>query len=105
MRKIISKIKTQQLAKGIKGRYFHTDNNTFGFVDIEKDAVLPAHSHMQEQTTQVTEGKLEMTIDGVVQVLEPGMITLIPSNTVHSALALTNCKVTDIFFPVRDDYK
>lgn len=101
----ISDIEQRELAKGIKGRYFHTDNMTIGFVDIEKGAVLPAHSHAHEQTTQVTEGKLEMTIDGVVQVLEPGMITLIPSNAVHSALALTDCKVTDIFFPVRDDYK
>ena len=75
------------------------------FVDIEKGAILPAHSHMHEQTTQVTEGKLEMTIDGVTQVLEPGTILLIPSNVVHSAVALTDCKVTDIFSPVREDYK
>lgn len=101
----ISDIEQRELAKGIKGRYFHTDNMTIGFVDIEKGAILPAHSHIHEQTTQVTEGQLEMTIDGIVQVLEPGMITLIPSNAVHSANALTNCKVTDIFFPVREDYK
>lgn len=105
MQKIISEIKERQLAKGIKGRYFHTDNNTFGFVEIEKGAILPAHSHIHEQTTQVTEGQLEMTIDGIVQVLKPGMITLIPSNAVHSARALSYCKVTDIFFPVREDYK
>ncbi len=105
MNKVVSEIKERELAKGIKGRYFHTDNNTFGFVEIEKGAILPAHSHFHEQTTQVTEGKLEMTIDGVLQVLEPGMITLIPSNAVHSALALTDCKVTDIFYPVREDYK
>jgi quercetin dioxygenase-like cupin family protein len=105
MKKIISEIKERGLVKGIKGRYFHTANNTFGFVEIEKGAVLPAHSHMHEQTTQVTEGKLEMTIDGVTQILEPDMITLIPSNVIHSARALTDCKVTDIFFPVREDYK
>ena len=105
MKKIISEIKERELVKGIKGRYFHTANNTFGFVEIEKGAVLPAHSHMHEQTTQVTEGKLEMTIDGVTQILEPDMITLIPSNVIHSARALTDCKVTDIFFPVREDYK
>jgi quercetin dioxygenase-like cupin family protein len=101
----ISDIEPKELAKGITGRYFHTDSSTIGFVDIEKGAILPAHSHVHEQTTQVTEGRLEMTIDDVVQVLEPGMITLIPSNTVHSAIALTDCKVTDIFHPVREDYK
>ncbi|MDU8885265.1 cupin domain-containing protein [Yeosuana sp. MJ-SS3] len=105
MQKLICEIDQRELVKGIKGRYFHTDSTTIGFVDIEKGAILPAHSHMHEQTTQVTEGKLEMTIDGITQILEPGTILLIPSNAVHSAVALTDCKVTDIFCPVREDYK
>lgn len=105
MQKVISEIKQRELAKGIKGRYFHTNSMTIGFVDIEKGAILPPHSHFHEQTTQITEGQLEMTIDGVTQVLEPGVITLIPSNIVHSARALTDCKVVDIFSPVREDYR
>jgi len=105
MKKVISEIKKRVLIEGITGCYFHTDSITIGFVDIEKGAILPAHSHFHEQTTQITEGKLEMTIDGVTQILEPGAITLIPSNIVHSARALTHCKVTDIFCPVREDYK
>ena len=105
MQKVISEIKERELAKGIKGRYFHTNSMTIGFVDIEKGAILPAHSHIHEQTTQITEGQLEMTIGGVTQILEPGTITLIPANVVHSANALTDCKVVDIFNPVREDYK
>lgn len=105
MQKVISEIKQRELVKGIKGRYFHTNSMTIGFVDIEKGAILPAHSHFHEQTTQITEGQLEMTIDGVTQILEPGIITLIPSNVVHNARALTDCKVVDIFSPVREDYK
>jgi quercetin dioxygenase-like cupin family protein len=105
MQNLISEIKQRELAKGIRGRYFHTKSNTIGFVDIDKGAILPAHSHIHEQTTQITEGQLEMTIDGVTQILEPGIITLIPSNIVHSARALTDCKVVDIFSPVREDYK
>ncbi|MGM5469623.1 cupin domain-containing protein [Flavobacteriaceae bacterium LMO-SS05] len=105
MQNVISEIKQRELAKGIRGRYFHTKSNTIGFVDIDKGAILPAHSHIHEQTTQITEGQLEMTIDGVTQILEPGIITLIPSNIVHSARALTDCKVVDIFSPVREDYK
>jgi len=105
MQKTILEIPEKELAKGIRGRYFHTNSTTIGFVDIDKGAILPAHSHMHEQTTQITEGQLEMTIGGVTQVLEPGVITLIPSNVVHSAKALTDCKVVDIFSPVREDYK
>ena len=105
MQKVISEIALRELAKGIRGRYFHTESITVGYVDIDKGAILPAHSHFHEQTTEVTKGQLEMTIGGVTQVLEPGVITLIPSNVVHSARALTNCKVVDIFNPVREDYK
>ena len=51
------------------------------------------------------EGKLELVIDGVSTVLEPGMIANIPSNVIHRGKALTNCKVTDVFSPTREDYK
>ncbi len=105
MQKTISEIPERELAKGIRGRYFHTNSTTIGYVDIDKGAILPAHSHIHEQTTQIMEGQLEMTIGGVTQVLKPGIITLIPSNVVHSARALTDCKVVDIFSPVREDYK
>lgn len=101
----ISEIKPKVLAKGIIGRYIHTTNNTIGFIFIEKGAILPSHSHYNEQITQVISGKLEMTIDDVTKILEPGVITIIPSNIVHSAIALTDCTVTDTFYPVREDYK
>ena len=46
-----------------------------------------------------------MTINGITQVLEPDSITVIPSNAIHSANALTDCIVIDTFSPVREDYK
>lgn len=100
-----SEIPEKKLIEGIKGQYIHTDTNTIGYITIEKGAVLPAHSHVHEQITQVISGKLEMTIDGVTQVLEPDSITVIPSNATHSANALTDCIVIDTFSPVREDYK
>lgn len=101
----IDKIQPKELAKGIIGKYVHSENMTIGFITIEKGAVLPSHSHIHEQTTQIISGKLEMTIDGIKQLLEPGSITIIPSNTLHNAYALTDCIVTDVFYPVREDYK
>jgi quercetin dioxygenase-like cupin family protein len=98
-------IKDRKLIEGIKGKYIHTENNTIGLVNIEKGALLPAHSHFHEQITQVISGKLQMTIDGQTQILESDSITLIPSNTTHSAFALTDCVVIDTFYPVREDYK
>lgn len=101
----ISDLPQKELLPGIKARFVHTENNTIGFVELDADAILPEHAHIHEQTTQVLEGQLELTIDGESQILNPGQIITIPSNILHSAKALTNCKVTDVFSPVREDYK
>ena len=100
-----SKIPSKELVKGVTGRYAHTKTFTVGYVTIEKGAIMPFHSHIHEQTTQVVSGQLEMTIDGKTEILEPGTIAVIPSNALHSARAITNCEVIDTFCPIREDYK
>jgi quercetin dioxygenase-like cupin family protein len=51
------------------------------------------------------EGKFELTIGEKTQIYEPGFIAVIPSNVPHGGIALTDCKIFDIFSPVRSDYK
>ncbi len=101
----IEDIKTKELVTGITGRYVHSKNVTVGYVNIDKGAILPIHSHVNEQITQIISGRLEMTIDGVTTILEPNTITVIPSNAIHSAVALTDCIAIDTFYPIREDYK
>ena len=105
MLKEISEIKEVEVIKGFKGRFFHTNSSTIAFWEIEKGAILPKHKHIHEQTTQVIEGKLKMTINGETQILKPGTIVSIPPNVTHSGKALTACKLTDTFCPIREDYK
>lgn len=101
----ISKLPSKEILDGFNAKLIHTQNITLSYVTIEANAILPEHSHFHEQITQVTEGKLEMTIGGVTKILTPGSVVIIPSNIKHSGRALTACKVTDIFCPVREDYK
>ena len=105
MLKEISKIEQKEVMKGFKGRFFHTKSSTIAFWEIEKDAILPEHSHIHEQTTQLIEGTLEMTIGNKTIILEPGMIVSIAPNIKHSGKALKNCILTDTFCPVREDLK
>lgn len=100
-----SKIPTKELVKGVTGKYAHGSTFTVGYVSIEKGAIMPSHSHIHEQTTHVLSGQLEMTVNAKAEILETGDIIVIPSNALHSALALTNCEVIDTFCPVREDYK
>ncbi len=104
MLKVIENIEQKEIMPGFKGKFVHTNSFTIAFWEITKGAILPEHSHIHEQTTQVIEGKLEMTINNETMILEPGMIVSIPSNVVHSGKALTTCKLTDTFCPVREDY-
>ena len=73
--------------------------------DIHKDAVLPEHQHVHEQITYILEGRLEMVIGGEKYLLTAGTVHVIPSNTPHSAIAQTDCKVIDAFAPARNDYR
>lgn len=101
----ISDIPSKEILPGFVARFIHTETNTIGFVEIKAGGELPEHSHFHTQTTQVTEGELALTINGETVIYKPGMIAVIPSNIPHSAKALTDCKVTDVFSPVREDYK
>ena len=53
----------------------------------------------------IIEGQLDMLIGGEPYSLTAGMYHVIPSNTPHSAIAVTDCKAIDVFNPVREDYR
>jgi quercetin dioxygenase-like cupin family protein len=101
----IKNIKPKQLAEGIQGYYAHGEKHTMGLVELKKGSIVPMHSHIHEQITYILEGQLDMIIDGVACPLTEGMYHVIPSNVLHSAVAITDCKVIDTFSPVREDYK
>src|SRR5687767_12885769 len=101
----IKNIRPKKLVDGIFGYYAHGEKLTFGYVELEKNSNVPEHKHSQEQITYIIEGQLEMVIGGNPCTLTAGMYHVIPSNTLHSAVAATACKVIDAFSPVRDDYK
>jgi quercetin dioxygenase-like cupin family protein len=101
----IKNIKPKEVVRGITGHYAHGKNLTFGYVEVKKGSILPQHHHVHEQITYILEGQLDMIIGGVPYPLTTGMFHIIPSNTPHSATAPVDCKVIDVFNPVREDYK
>jgi unsaturated pyranuronate lyase len=102
---LIKNIKPKELAPGIIGYYAHGDKSTFGYIELKKGSNVPLHHHINEQITYLLEGQLDMVIGGVACSLTKGMYHIIPSNTPHSAIAITDCIVIDVFGPVREDYK
>jgi len=53
----------------------------------------------------IIEGEFELTIDNETKILKPGDVAVIPSNAVHSGKAITDCRILDVFYPVREDYR
>ncbi len=104
MKTILEKIKSKEMIPGFRGRFVHTDLYTIAFWEVDEGAILPEHSHVNIQSSEVTEGHFELTIDGVVTDCKPGAVVVVPSNAVHSGRAITACKITDIFPPARPEY-
>lgn len=90
--------------EGITSSLFHSEQITVGYVTLEEGIDLPEHSHVHEQWTHVITGELLFNLNGKQQLLTPGMAVLVPSNTPHSAKALTICNVIDCFMPLREDF-
>ena len=101
----IKDIKPKELLPGITGYYVHADKHTLGLIELKSGSAVPEHHHPHEQITYILEGQLDMTIAGEFCSLTPGMYYVIPSNTPHSAIAITDCKAIDTFSPVREDYR
>jgi quercetin dioxygenase-like cupin family protein len=98
------KVEQKTVIPGFHGKFAHSNTMTFVLWDIDKGAILPEHSHMHEQVVHVYEGELEVTVDGKTTVLRGGSVGVIPPHAVHSGRALTDCKVMDAFYPLREDY-
>jgi quercetin dioxygenase-like cupin family protein len=96
--------KRLKIFEGITGTFAHSQHATFGYVTLEKGVRAPEHNHIHEQWTHVISGELEFTLGGKTMLLTPGMSAHIPSNVLHSAYAITECKVMDCFSPMREDF-
>ena len=83
------------------------DRMMMAHVYIKKDAVVPKHSHDNEQLTYILEGALHFWIgeDGSEEVtVNAGEVLHIPSNVPHRAQALVDTLDLDVFSPPRQDW-
>ena len=101
----IKNINPKQLTDGITGYYAHGKQMSLGLVELKAGSIVPMHQHVHEQITYILEGQLDMNIDGVPHTLTAGSFYVIPSNVWHGAIAVTACKLIDVFAPVREEYK
>lgn len=76
---------------------------TIIYWNIIVESILQEHSHLNEQITQLTSGKFELTVEDTKYRLYENEILIIPKNIKHSSKALTDCTITVVLYPVRKD--
>lgn len=103
--KNLSDMNRTELVPGFHVKFIHSERMTFAYWDVLAGAVLPEHTHPHEQVVNMVEGEFQLTVDGEAKILKKGDVAMIPPNAPHSAKALTDCKIIDVFAPVREDYR
>lgn len=76
-------------------------------VYLKKGALVPQHSHHNEQLTYILEGALEFRIGadrGEVVTVRAGEVLVIPGDVPHEALAIEDTLDVDVFCPPRQDW-
>jgi len=99
-----SSLKVIERLPGWFGRYFHSANMTFAHYDFKRGASIHEHFHPEEVVYEVTEGELEVTIDGEARIARPGLVAIVPSNARHSIKALTDGRAIIVDYPLRPGF-
>ena len=89
---------------GWLGRYFHSPSLTFAHWEFTAGSDIHEHWHPQEEVWEVIAGELSVTIAGETQVAGPGMVAIVPADTPHAVVALTDGKAIVIDYPLRPEF-
>ena len=99
-----SGLKVIERLPGWKGRFFHTATMTVADYTFSAGSTIHEHVHPEEEVYEVIAGELEMFVDGVTQVVRPGIVAIVPSNSRHSVRALTDGRVIIVDHPARPEF-
>jgi len=96
----------QDIWNGVAVRAIHGERITLGVVELDADAVVPEHSHENEQLGIVLSGSLTFRIGDESRELHAGDTYVIPANVPHEVTATgpDGAVVIDVFAPIRDDW-
>jgi quercetin dioxygenase-like cupin family protein len=80
------------------------EKTLLGEIRLQKGATMPDHSHPHEQTGYLIAGQVVFAMGEQQITVEPGDSWCIPGDAVHSAEALEDSIVVEVFSPVREEY-
>lgn len=97
-------VEHEQMTPQVARRAVHSERMTIARIYLKKGAVIPRHSHENEQVSYLLEGRLRFDFDGKEVVASAGQMVQIGSGEPHEVEALEDSIALDLFQPVRDDW-
>lgn len=97
----------EEVKAGLGRRIITGERMMITHVYLDKDSVVPWHSHENEQLTYVLSGALKFWLgdNGEQEVIvQEGEVLVIPSYLPHKAVALQDTLDVDVFCPPRQDW-
>ena len=99
-------VESKELLPGFRAKMIHSNKMTLAYWDIDAGSVLPEHSYPHEQVAaQVISWEFELTLEGETKIMKAGDVAVIAGNVPHSGRAIADCKLLDVFSPVREVYR
>lgn len=97
-------MEVEKLSEKISRQMISGENATVARLLLARGAVVPRHSHINEQYSWIISGTLKFIFDDREVVVGTGEVLLIPPNVPHSAVALEDTVDVDFFAPRREDW-
>jgi quercetin dioxygenase-like cupin family protein len=95
----------RQMLEGVEMKTVANGENTsMHEFRIAKGAEVPMHEHPHEQTGVMISGTLRFDVEGEIFDAKAGDSWNIPGGNKHSATALEDTVVVEVFSPVREEY-
>jgi quercetin dioxygenase-like cupin family protein len=98
-------IPVDRLSDAICRKVIHAGRITVARLYLAQGAIVPRHSHENEQISTIEKGRLVFRFDGGREVsVGAGQTLVIAPNDPHSAEALEETVAVDLFAPIREDW-
>ena len=97
-------IEKERMNPQLTRQVIHGVNITVARIQLAKGAVVPMHSHVNEQITMLEKGRLRFVTGGEEKIISAGETLQIPPNLPHAVEALEDSLAVDLFSPVRSDW-
>jgi quercetin dioxygenase-like cupin family protein len=94
----------EPLNERIGRQMLNGDAMTLARITLAQGAVVPEHSHPNEQIATVLSGRLRFTLGDEERVVGAGESVLIAGGVPHAVEALEDSVVLDAFAPRREDW-